>query len=109
MKARGWGLGILTATAWLGAAVGAGAAGGPTGQPVLELTLTRRPTVVQPAPDPRAVEQDTEAALAQIRARERSEALVREALGAPSRRPDLSYDVWSGIQARNVRDALRWR
>jgi hypothetical protein len=76
----------------------------------LELTLSRRPpAMVQPAPDPKLAEQDAEKAIAELKVRERSEALVRETLQVPSRRPHLDYDVRSGIQARNIREALRSR
>lgn len=82
----------------------------PSPQLKLELRLARKPPVApQLVPDPRVAEEDTEHAIAEIQARERTEALVRETLRAPSRRPDLQYDVWSGIQARNISDALRRR
>ncbi len=99
---------LLLASILVGGALPAGAQER-SGELRLELKLARKPAVVQPAPDPKIAEQDTEQAIAEVRARERSEGLVREMLRAPSRRPDLHYDVWSGIQARNVRDALRRR
>ncbi len=76
----------------------------------MEVTLSRRPPVPpQPPPDPKVVEKDAEEAIAAIKARERSEEVIRETLRAPSHRPDLNYDVWSGIQSRNLNNALRRR
>jgi hypothetical protein len=75
----------------------------------LELKLSRRPPAVRPLPDPKVVDRDAEQAIADIHTRQRSEELVRETLQAPFRRPDLSYDVWSGIQSRNLGPALRLR
>ena len=81
----------------------------PSPQLQLELKVTRKRPEVPVAPDPKVAEQDAEEAVAKLQARERTNELIRETLRAPSRRPDLSYDVWSGIQSRNVRDALRRR
>ncbi len=75
----------------------------------MEVTLSRRPPRAPQLPDPKVVERDTEEAVAAIKARERREEVMRETLRAPSRRPDLNYDVWSGIQSRNINDALRRR
>ena len=76
----------------------------------MDLTLSRRPPALpQQSPDPKVVEKDAGEAVAAIKARERSEEVIREMLRAPSRRPDLNYDVWSGIQSRNINDAVRRR
>jgi hypothetical protein len=109
MKPTGWVL-LLAVLAWV--PLGGPLAWGeqPSPELRLELKLARKPRgVEQPAPDPRIAEEDTEKALAEIQVRERTEELVRETLRLPSRRPDLSYDVWSGIQARNTTPALRRR
>ncbi len=76
----------------------------------MDLTLSRRPPVPpQPLPDPMVVEKDALEAIAAIKARERSEELVRELMQSRLRRPDLDRDVWSGIESRNVNNALRRR
>lgn len=100
---------LLAVVAWLLVGGRLGASEEPFPQLKLELKLARKPHVVHPVPDPRDIERATEQAIVEIQARERTEELIRETLRAPSRRPDLSYDVWSGIQARNVNNALRRR
>lgn len=75
----------------------------------LHLQLPRRPLTVQPVPDPRTAEEDADAAVAEIQARERRDELVRQLLERPFRRPDLDRDVIGGIQSRNLTDALRRR
>lgn len=105
MKWFAWVL-LLAAVAW--------AQGGPVWaqEPSVRLDLTlsrKKPPVVTPAPDPEVARKDAEQAVAELEARKRDEEVLRAAVPSPSRRPDLSYDVWSGIQSRNVRDALRRR
>lgn len=97
---------LLAVVAWLLVGGRPGASEEPSPELRLELTLARKPHVLHPVPDPRDIERAAEQAIAEIQARERTEELIRETLRAPSRRPDLSYDVWSGIQARNVNRAL---
>ncbi len=81
----------------------------PSGPHPLHLTLTRRPPVTQPAPDPRTAEKDADQAMAEIQARARRDELIRKLTEVGSRRPDLDRDVMSGIQSRAVNDALRRR
>ncbi len=101
---------LLVAVAWVQAADRPAWAQESSPAVRMDLTLSRRPPLPpQPPPDPKVVEKDAEEAIAAIKARERSEEVIRETLRAPSRRPDLNYDVWSGIQSRNVNDALRRR
>jgi hypothetical protein len=52
---------------------------------------------------------DAERAIAEIKARERSEELVRELMQSRLRRPDLDQDVIGGIQSRNFNNTLRGR
>jgi hypothetical protein len=61
------------------------------------------------APDLKALERDAAQAIREMEAWERTEALIRETLRGPLRRPDLAYEVWSGIQSRNLGPALRQR
>lgn len=75
----------------------------------LHLTLSRRPPVVQPLPDPSVAEKDAERAIAEIKARERRDELIRQLTEGRFRRPDLDRDVIGGIQSRNLTDALRRR
>ncbi len=77
--------------------------------PQLHLTLSRRTQAAPPAPDPKIAEQDVERAISEIRASERRGELIREVTQGRFRRPDHDRDVWSGIQSRNLNDALRRR
>ena len=81
----------------------------PSPQLKLELTLARKPPVIHPRPDPKTAEQDAEQAIAEVETRKRDERLMRETAPAAPRRPDLHYDVLSGIQSRGLQDALRRR
>lgn len=74
------------------------------------LAFSREPAPPEhPAPDPERAEKDAERAIAELESRARSEALIQETLRPPFRRPHLTYDVWSGIQARNIDNVLRRR
>jgi hypothetical protein len=75
----------------------------------LELRHPRRPTVVLPEVPPDTVRADAEAARREIEGRARVKEATGEAREPLRRRPDLSYDVVSGIQSRGVNDALRRR
>ncbi len=75
----------------------------------LHLKIARKLPTAQPLPDPKLAEKDAEQGIAEIKARERSEELVRELMQSRFRRPDLDRDVISGIQSRNLTDALRRR
>ena len=81
----------------------------PGGSLPLHVTLTRRPLTAQPAPDPKIAEKDAEEAMAEVKARERRDELIRQLTERPFRRPDLDRDLISGIQSRNLTDALRRR
>lgn len=65
----------------------------------------KRP-VVLPRPAPETAERDAEEAIAELRQRQRMDEAAREVAGPP-RRPDLGYDVRTGIQSRALLDALR--
>lgn len=98
---------MLSAALILMGALGAPAAAEEP-QGALELQLkpsSKRPSaLVLPAAD--IVQTDTERAIREIKARERLDRLVQEAVQGPRWRPDLTYDVVSGIQARNINSAL---
>lgn len=71
----------------------------------LRAELRRRRLVVQPRPDAAAVRQDAERTAAELAARARREAVIREAIEPGRRRPDLRYEVTSAIQQQNLRNA----
>lgn len=78
-----------------------------TGPLQLELELVRESPGVSVPLDPETVRNDTETAISQIEAQKRVEVLIRDTFGSPGRRPDLTYDVFSGIQSRNLTNVLR--
>jgi len=71
----------------------------------LELTREAKPPrpIVRPETDRGQAIRDAAQAAAEYRQRQRDEALVREQTRPALRRPDLGYDVTSGIQQRNMR------
>ena len=70
----------------------------------LELTRDSKPRpVVRPEADPGAATGEAEKAAAEYEQRQRDEALMREQTRPTFSRPDLGYDVTSGIQQRNLR------
>ena len=75
----------------------------------LESKHSLKATLAVPAPDGKALEKDVDQAIAEITARKRDDDLVRELVLTPRRRPDLDYDVVTGIQMRNIENALRRR
>lgn len=100
---------LLVAVVWLAPGLSAVGAEEPS-QPVpLEVTLARRPPAAHPPPDPEVVKKDAERAVTEMEARRRDEEALRRARPVPPRRPDLNYDVVSGIQSRSLTDALRRR
>ena len=75
----------------------------------VHLKLSRKLPAAQPLPDPQVAEKDAERAIAEMQGRERRDELLREVLQGRGRRPDLDPEVISGIQSRNINDALRRR
>ena len=74
----------------------------------LELRQPRRPTIVHP-PTSKEIEiaaRDAELARSEIEARTQAQHLSREGIAFP-RRPDLGYDVTSGIQSQRINGVLR--
>ena len=73
----------------------------------MELRQPRRPTIVHPpvSKEQSIAAQDAEQLRSEIAARTQAKQLMREAVGFP-RRPDLGYDVTSGIQSRRTNGIL---
>jgi hypothetical protein len=71
----------------------------------LQMEMKRRRTIVHPLPSRQTVEQDVERS--EVVRAERLERIIREVTRPVPRRPDLDYDVTSGIQARNLRELRR--
>lgn len=70
----------------------------------LELTRDSKPRpVVRPESDPGQATRDAEKAAAEYEQQQRDEALMRAQTRPTFSRPDLGYDVTSGIQQRNLR------
>lgn len=82
-------------------------------EPSASLQLELKPPRTRPlglsSPRPEIVQADTARAISEIKARERLDEVIRETIQGPRRRPDLNYDVFSGIQSRNLSNALRRR
>jgi hypothetical protein len=69
----------------------------------LQMERRQRRVIVRPSPPAEAIEHDVQTATEEIE--RRHNALTRTA----PRRPDLDYDVKSGIQSQRLNDALRRR
>ena len=76
----------------------------------LELQRKQRRSVVLPTPNPDQVRADADRAVSDYAATRGPDRVVRETAPVrPSARPDLDYDVKSGIQGQRLNDALRDR
>lgn len=73
----------------------------------LQRETQQRRVIVQPRPDPGAVNQDVNEAVSAMGAQERLRRDARETVLPQLRRPDLGYDVSSEIQSRNLGKVLR--
>ena len=85
----------------------AGAQETSSGRDALPLELRRaretpRRPIVHPAPQRDEAVGEVERAVAEYERTQRGEALMREPSRPAARRPDLGYDVYSGIQQRNI-------
>ena len=69
----------------------------------IEQQMKRRRFVVQPKPDPQMITQDIDRVTELLAAQQRFDRAVRDSVSPLHRRPDLDYDVRSGIQSRNLR------
>ena len=78
------------------------------GQDALPLELSRarettpRRPIVHPAPQRDEAVGEAERAAAESERTQRGDTLMREPSRPAARRPDLGYDVYSGIQQRNI-------
>ena len=73
----------------------------------LQMERRHRRAIVHPSPSAETIESDVQAAAAEAEQRHRQDETVRELRQPRSRRPDLDYDVKSGIQSQRLNDALR--
>jgi hypothetical protein len=74
------------------------------GSATLELKRDAKPRpIVRPEADPGQATRDAASAAAEYEQKQRDEAVMREQTRPAFRRPDLGYDVTSGIQQRNLR------
>ncbi|HEV8474964.1 MAG TPA: hypothetical protein VGR82_19480 [Methylomirabilota bacterium] len=76
----------------------------------LQQEIRHRRVIVRPATPPADVQQDVDQATTEIERRARENTVVRDLTRPtppPHRRPELDYDVKSGIQQRALQDALR--
>jgi hypothetical protein len=103
-----WALALMLAAAGAQSA-GAQSAGSPDARPGeapshLELKREAKPPrpIVRPESDRSQAVRDAASAAAEYEQRQRDEALAREQTRPAVRRPDLGYDVTSGIQQRNI-------
>ena len=70
----------------------------------LELKRQAKPRpIVRPEADGSRAARDAASAAAEYEQKQRDEALIREQTRPTLQRPDLGYDVTSGIQQRNLR------
>jgi hypothetical protein len=67
----------------------------------------QRRVIVRPGAPADVVERDVDAASAEVQKRERDEQITRELRHPFPRRPDLDYDVKSGIQSQRLNGSLR--
>ena len=79
------------------------------GDTQLQIERRQRRVIVRPSTPLEAVQQDAEAAQAVVEQRQRQQGTVRELTRPVPRRPDLDYDVKSGIQSQRLHDARRPR
>ena len=75
----------------------------------LQMERQQRRAIVRPTPPPDVVERDVQQAAAEAEQRRRQDATVRDLQRPLPRRPDLDYDVKTGIQSQRLNDALRRR
>lgn len=72
-----------------------------------QMERQQRRVVVRPGAPADVVERDVDAANAEVQKRERQEQIARDLRQPLPRRPDLDYDVKSGIQSQRLNGSLR--
>lgn len=100
---------LLAGTLVLLAPVGVFAQAASPAETRLEMERRQQRSIVRPMPPPEAVERDASAAASEVEAQRRREETLRRTTQPTRRRPDLDYDVKSGIQSQRLNDALRSR
>jgi hypothetical protein len=76
----------------------------------LEMQTKQRRSIVLPKPTPEQIRQDADVAVSEYAATRDPSTVVRDTSPVrPSARPDLDYDVRSGIQSQRLNDALKGR
>ena len=75
----------------------------------LEMERRQRRAIVRPTTPAETIERDAQAAAVEAEERQRRHEIVRDLRRPLPRRPDLDYDVKSGIQSQRLNDALRRR
>jgi hypothetical protein len=73
----------------------------------LQMERRQRRAIVRPTPPPEVVEGDVQDAAAEAEQRRRQDTTFRDLRRPLPRRPDLDYDVKSGIQSQRLNNALR--
>jgi hypothetical protein len=73
----------------------------------LQSEIRQRRIIVQPLPDSSVVNRDVDEAVSSLKGEQRIRREAQEAVMPQRRRPDLGYDVSSGIQTRSVDKLLR--
>lgn len=74
------------------------------GSATFQLNREAKPRpIVRPEADPGQATRDAASAAGEYEQKQRDEAVMREQTRPAFRRPDLGYDVTSGIQQRNLR------
>jgi hypothetical protein len=99
---RWWAAGALALL--LGLPVTAEAQAPPSDSKPLELRRDAAPPrpVVRPDSGGDQAARDAERAAAEYERRQRDDAVIREQMRPAPRRPELGYDVYGGIQQRNI-------
>jgi hypothetical protein len=75
----------------------------------LQMERRERRAIVRPSTPGEVIEQDAEAATREIEQQRRQRETMGTLTRPAPRRPDLDYDVKSGIQSQRLNDALRRR
>ena len=75
----------------------------------LQMDRQQRRVIVRPAPPPEVVERDVQDVTAEVEQRRQQQEIARDLRRPLPRRPDLDYDVKSGIQSQRLNDVLRRR